>query len=78
MICNGCQRPLRESIKFEQNGQIYKSCPECSGNAGHHVFYRLDDFGDRDMGNGRIIPQSWCPACRSDLLPLVSPALTCK
>lgn len=76
-ICSGCAKPLRGSIKIIQAGQVYKSCPECSGKVGYHVFYRLEDFGDRDMGDGRIIPQSWCPACRSDLLPLASPALTC-
>lgn len=54
-----------------------KSCPECSGRAGHHVFYGEDHFGRRNMGDGREIVQSWCPACRAGTLPDVPPALEC-
>lgn len=66
-ICESCNTSLRDSmLALDAAGNQFKSCPRCSVNAGHHVFYRYDDFGIRDMGNGRHIVQSWCPGCRSD------------
>lgn len=76
--CSGCAKPLRRSLTVQHEEGLLKSCPECSGRVGAHVFYRLEDFGDREMEDGRIIPQSWCPACRSDLIPSVVAAHICK
>lgn len=75
-ICS-CGKPLRDAITLERDDGVLKSCPECSGRAGRHVFYREDDFGTRDMGDGRVIPQSWCPTCRSDSIPSTRPAFEC-
>lgn len=76
--CGSCAKPLRRSLKVMREGVSLKSCPECSGRAGYHVFYRLEDFGDREMEDGRIIPQSWCPACRADVPSSISPFIVCK
>ncbi|WP_411833744.1 hypothetical protein [Pseudoxanthomonas mexicana] len=54
-----------------------KSCPECSGQAGRHVFYPESHFGMREMGDGRRIVQSWCPDCRSRHPSTAQPAYTC-
>ena len=64
MRCGTCGKRLERSMKMVQNGQRLKSCPNCSTLAGRHQFYREDDFGIRDMGDGRHILQSWCPECR--------------
>lgn len=48
----------------DQKGAWYKSCPECSRRAGKLVWYRLDEFSHRTMGDGKVIPQSWCSPCR--------------
>jgi hypothetical protein len=53
---------LDQSIAFKDDD--VKSCPNCSVEAGHHVFYGYDDFGYR-MLNGHETLQSWCMACRS-------------
>lgn len=76
--CSSCSDPLRDSLHAEHEGQEYKSCPKCSANAGYHIFYKIEEFGDRDMGDGRHIVQSWCQACRSDLKPTLQPSFTCK
>lgn len=76
--CSSCSEPLRDSLYEELEGQEYKSCPKCSADAGHHVFYRIEEFGDRDMGDGRHIVQSWCQACRSELKPSIPPSFTCE
>jgi len=61
-----CDELLNESITMTLTSkpQRLKSCPNCSTAAGHHVFYLEDTFGKRDMGDGRILVQSWCPECR--------------
>lgn len=45
-------------------GENYAECPCC-----HKKAYGNDQikllFGYRNMGNGKIIPQSYCYACRS-------------
>ncbi len=61
--CSSCDGSLNDSIFIESRD--LKSCPHCSALAGHHIFYRCEDFGMRDMGDGRYILQSWCPGCRS-------------
>ncbi|ASE41978.1 hypothetical protein CEP69_03880 [Citrobacter braakii] len=76
--CGSCAKPLRRSLNVMLEGVPHKSCPECSGRSGYHVFYLLEDFGDRVMEDGRIIPQSWCPACRSDVPSSVSPSFVCN
>lgn len=63
-VCSTCQQPLHDSVVIEKNGEVFKSCPSCSSKAGTHVFYRYDEFGMRNMGDGRLIVQSWCPGCR--------------
>lgn len=42
-----------------------KSCPSCSVAAGAPVFYPVEDFGLRAMGDGEFTVQSYCPKCRS-------------
>lgn len=63
-VCSICQQLLHDSVIIEKDGEVFKSCPSCSGNAGTHVFYKYYDFGMRNMGDGRLIVQSWCPGCR--------------
>lgn len=42
----------------------YAKCPCCGKEAiGKNDIE--DKFGYRDMGDGRVIPQSYCKACRS-------------
>ncbi|PWK09424.1 hypothetical protein C7421_104370 [Pantoea ananatis] len=73
-VCSTCQQPLHDSVIIEKDGEVFKSCPSCSSNAGTHVFYKYDDFGMRNMGDGRFIVQSWCQRCRlkDSLAPVVS------
>ena len=75
--CSVCEQSLSYSREVEQEGVEYKSCPKCSADAGVHVFYKTIDFGYRDMGDGRHIVQSWCPACRSGEKPSIPPAFKC-
>lgn len=63
-VCATCQNLLHDSVVIEKNGEVFKSCPSCSSKAGSHVFYKYNDFGMRNMGDGRFIVQSWCPGCR--------------
>jgi len=63
-VCSTCQQPLHDSVIIEKDGEVFKSCPSCSSQAGTHVFYINDDFGMRNMGDGRYIVQSWCLGCR--------------
>lgn len=65
-FCRGCHESLVESIEIKNNFGCFKSCPECSRRAGYHIFYVYEDFGMRNMGDGRCIVQSWCPGCRLD------------
>lgn len=66
-VCEFCNTSLNESVlAVDAGGNQFKSCPKCSSDAGCHVFYRYDDFGMRNMGDGRHTVQSWCPGCRSD------------
>lgn len=42
----------------------YAECPNCGKTAyGEDEIEEL--FGYRNMGDGKIIPQSWCRECRS-------------
>ena len=41
----------------------YAECPNC-GKIAHGEEEEL--FGYRNMGDEKIIPQSWCKECRSD------------
>lgn len=42
----------------------YAECPNCGKTAyGEDEIQEL--FGYRNMGDGHIIPQSWCRECRS-------------
>lgn len=75
--CSGCGSSLIDSQEIELDGVTYKSCPNCSNNAGKHIFYRYEDFGMRNMGDGRHIVQSWCPSCRSDENPSLEVEFTC-
>ena len=75
MPCS-CGDPLNESVVMTYHGERLKSCPHCSTRAGRHQFLSEAYFGTRDMGDGRVIVQSWCPECRSDL-PEPSPTAEC-
>ncbi len=55
-----CGEELNQSIVFKDDD--VKSCPNCSVEAGRHVFYTYEDFGYRL--DGKYV-QSWCTACRS-------------
>ncbi len=77
-ICAVCECSLNDSQDAVHNGVDYKSCPKCSADAGVHVFYKTEDFGFRDMGDGRYIVQSWCPSCRSGENPSIPEAFRCK
>lgn len=63
-VCSTCQQSLNDSVIIEKDGEVFKSCPSCSSKAGTHFFYKHDDFGMRNMGDGRFIVQSWCQGCR--------------
>ncbi|HHW4627650.1 TPA: hypothetical protein ACUW8I_001265 [Yersinia enterocolitica] len=76
--CSGCDASLSDSLIAEEEGKVYKSCPSCSEKVGHHVFYRYDDFGMRDMGDGRYIVQSWCPDCRFKEPPVLQVSFECE
>ncbi len=41
------------------------SCPHC-GKAACGKAEIEEKFGYRNMGDGRVIPQSWCRDCRID------------
>ena len=58
-MCPACGLSLTRSV---YDGE-FKSCPKCSRVEGRHAYYRLETFGERELG-GRIIPQSWCSDCR--------------
>ena len=40
-------------------------CPHC-GRTAHGQDAIVADFGYRNMGDGRVIVQSWCRECRSE------------
>lgn len=42
----------------------YAECPNC-GKIAHGENEIEEEFGYRNMGDGRRIPQSWCRECRS-------------
>jgi hypothetical protein len=73
-----CGETLRQSVTMKTRSERLKSCPECSGRRGRHVFYREEAFGSRDMGDGREIIQSWCPECRAGTAPSGTSAYECK
>lgn len=76
--CAVCECSLNDSQVVEHGCKEFKSCPKCSVDAGVHVFYKTEDFGFRDMGDGRHIIQSWCPSCRSGENPSIPEAFRCK
>ncbi|MBW3845061.1 hypothetical protein GPV00_12715 [Aeromonas hydrophila] len=71
-----CGQPLNHSVVFHQNGQKLKSCPNCSEQAGVHVFYRAGEFGFRRMASVTRI-QSWCRGCRAKHRYRLDPVRTC-
>lgn len=48
----------------DPKGAWFKTCPECSRQAGKLTWHRLEEFSHRIMADGRAIPQSWCGPCR--------------
>lgn len=76
-ICS-CGYPLKDAqyIKDELDHD-HKSCPGCSKNSGHHVFYPIEEFHERNMGDGRVIVQSYCVSCRNRKPPILSPSFEC-
>ncbi len=43
----------------------YAECPHC-GKIAYGEDEIEEEFGYRNMGNGRVIPQSWCKECRAN------------
>lgn len=78
--CCRCGLSLNESqYGLDDHGHRCKTCPGCSQRVGYHVFYRLEEFGMRDMGDGRgEIIQSYCRPCRSHSEDYLAPAFTCE
>lgn len=72
-----CGQPLNHSVTLTANGQHLKSCPNCSELAGHHVFYRAGEFGDRRMA-GVVRIQSWCRGCRAKHPYKLNAVLRCQ
>lgn len=81
MNCTSCSQELTDSqiVRSSQPGDdvIWKSCPNCSVLRGVHVYYDYEDFGFRDMGDDRVLIQSWCAPCRSAQAP-VTPSFVCS
>lgn len=74
-----CGASLKYAQYFKDKfGNEHKTCPKCSQNAGHHVFYPIETFHERDMGDGRVIVQSHCSSCRSYLPPKEIPSFECS
>lgn len=76
--CLGCGSSLHDSVSAELKGEVFKSCPSCSVEKGYHVFYRWDDFGMRNMGDGRHLVQPWCPDCRFRRPKELEVSFTCE
>ncbi|KAB7896427.1 hypothetical protein GA565_10775 [Rouxiella sp. S1S-2] len=77
-ICS-CNVRLDDSqYCIDSFGNTFKSCPRCSQISGHHVFYTTDEFGEKDMGDGRVLLQTYCPSCRSYKNRPLVPAFECK
>lgn len=56
---------LRRS-KYSRDGKR-KTCPHCSLREGRFIYKSMESFGERvDDKSGKVIPQSWCYACRSN------------
>lgn len=76
-VCS-CGGRLDESqYSTDSLGNRFKSCPRCSQISGHHVFYIIEEFGERDMGDGRVIVQPYCPSCRNYQERSLVPAFEC-
>lgn len=64
--CPACGAGLRKGVFV--SGRAWKSCPECSGARGEHVYRTYpDDFGTteaRSSDPNPDGPQSYCNACR--------------
>ena len=75
-MCPECGRSLNRSVYTDDNE--YKSCPRCSDVHGRHAFHRLETFGERTMGGGEVIPQSWCGVCRGASSQVGTPELYCE
>ncbi len=72
--CPVCGELLAESMTTDDSA--FKSCPECSREAGRHVYRPSPaEFGMRNNG-GRIMIQSWCQHCRAKTPP-PPPAFLC-
>lgn len=76
--CFFCNEALNLSEVVVKGQDEYKSCPNCSVQHGFHIFYRTGDFGNRNMGDGRIVIQSWCPDCRVKESVRRVPSSTCQ
>ena len=59
------EQTLNRSVYRKRRGKEFKSCPRCSVEKGELVFYPLDDYGERTLEDGKIVPQSWCRGCRN-------------
>lgn len=53
----------KECMKAMKNVEESCSCPHCGKTANGKTEIE-EKFGYRDMGDGRVIPQSWCRDCR--------------
>lgn len=66
-MCPICHQRLSRSVyRRTESGRQEKSCPSCSKRLGRHVYYPVADFGERNMGNGNVLVQSWCGPCRGN------------
>lgn len=59
------ERSLNRSVYRKRGKTMFKSCPRCSVQAGKLVFHKLEEYGERTMEDGKVVPQSWCRGCRN-------------
>nr|WP_302305469.1 HNH endonuclease [Ruthenibacterium lactatiformans] len=69
--CESCKQELKVAQYALLNGNVYKSCPQCSSDSGdNHCFYKCpDDFGTtlkRVTVANPLGLQSYCARCRSN------------
>lgn len=76
-LCKYCQRPLEDAQVYGG----YKSCPQCSQNAGEHIFYAGSNFGwtEKRVTSKNVDGiQSWCARCRAHKKGPYSDGIKCS
>lgn len=80
--CSCCGRSLTDAQFLLVDNTVYKSCPECSKQAGEHVFYKCpESFGTTPKRSTQQNPmglQSHCAPCRSKRKGPHNNALLCS